>query len=41
VVSILPMVIVSRGNGTLVGYLMGMDALNYSKIVGLLNEANG
>jgi len=41
VASILPMVIISRGNGTLTGYLMGINALNYSEIVELVNEASG
>lgn len=41
VASILPMVIISRGNGTLAGYLMGINALNYSEIVKLVNEASG
>ena len=36
--AILPMVIVSYGNGTVTGYLMGINALNYSKIVMLINK---
>lgn len=39
--SILPMVIVAHGNGTLAGYLMGLDALNYSKIMTLIRVAGG
>ena len=38
--AVLPMVIVSYGNGTIAGYLTGLDALNYSKIVVLINKAS-
>ncbi|WP_156769798.1 hypothetical protein [Caldivirga maquilingensis] len=39
--TVLPMIIVSYGNGTLVGYLTGLNALNYSKIAVLINKASG
>ncbi len=38
--AVLPMVIVSYGNGTIAGYLAGLNALNYSKVIALINKAS-
>ncbi|MGC8571132.1 MAG: hypothetical protein ACP5L1_07420 [Caldivirga sp.] len=39
--AVLPIVIVAYGNGTIAGYLTGFNALNYSKVIMLVNKALG
>ena len=39
-VTFIPMVMVARGNGTLVGYLLGLNALNLTRVLTLITEAS-